>query len=335
MNENKKLRFSREIYPDIYEITLPLPMKNPGPVNVYLFTGNKITLLDTGILQTSSLLKRALQELGLDFSDIEQVIVTHGHIDHSGSAKKIVKNSRGKATVAAHKEDVMRLEKGEGALVISYAKFLGLMGVPVKFRFLSVFIIAAFSLLSRKCKVDRKLLDGETIHMGNYQGTVIDTPGHTQGHICIYLEKEKILFSGDHILPHITPNAFVMIDHQSPLPSRLSQKEYFNSITKIESLNPSIIYPAHGTPIGNLREITDMYRRFYNDRQNLILSILDDGEQGAYQIARKLFPEIRGIMTPLEIFLALSEVYTHLQVLMIDNLVSGYKKKGKFVFKKN
>ena len=51
------------------------------------------------------------------------------------------------------------------------------------------------------------LLNGdETIASGIFNLKVIWTPGHSPGHICLYEPVHKILFSGDHVLPVITPN---------------------------------------------------------------------------------------------------------------------------------
>ena len=73
--------------PDVYSIKLPLSGYKPGPVNVYLFKGDKITLIDTGMKQTANLLRKALEEHGIRFSDIDNIVVTHGHVDHYGAAK--------------------------------------------------------------------------------------------------------------------------------------------------------------------------------------------------------------------------------------------------------
>jgi glyoxylase-like metal-dependent hydrolase (beta-lactamase superfamily II) len=330
--KKNKIKRCQEIYPGIYRITLPIPVDNPGPINVYLFRGKKTTLLDTGILQTAGLLAKALKEIGLSFSDIDQIIITHGHIDHYGAAMKIVQASGRKVKIAVHPEDADRLAYGREVPVKIYFKFLRLMGIPIHFRLMSWFILVIFNLLSKKCRADLSLQDGDIIQMGDYQGTVIGTPGHSQGSICIYLKKENILFSGDHILPHITPNAFVMLDEASPVPERLSQQEFYNSLEKIEALHPDTIYPAHSEPIHDLKKITDMYRDYFSLRQGLIISIMNEGDQTVYQIGRKLFPDISGIQLPLEIFLSISEVYTHLQILMKEDRVSIVQKGDRFIF---
>jgi glyoxylase-like metal-dependent hydrolase (beta-lactamase superfamily II) len=318
-----------EIHPHIHRIILPLPGRQPGPVNAYLFTGKQTTLLDTGISRTARHLEESLRQIGIGFSDIDRIILTHGHIDHYGAAWHVVKRSSGHAAVAVHREDRPVVETGMEVSDRQFSKFYRLMGVPLVFELLFYGMGLFFSSLAENCRVDFCLSDGEKIQMGDYEATIISTPGHTKGSICLYLEKEGILFSGDHVLGHITPNAFVMLESDFDIPWRMSQLEFYDSLRKIESLAPRIVYPAHGKPITDLPGTAAMYREQFSLRQEKILAILRKGAFPVYRIARSLFPEISGKRLPLEIFLAVSEVFTHLQVLEKDGMVAPHVKRGK------
>ncbi len=312
---------SKEIHPNIFKIILPLPGKNPGPVNVYLFTGENITLVDTGIYPTAGKLEKALRELHLRFSDIDQLIFTHGHIDHCGAAKKIIDKGGAKARCFAHAQDIVQIEKGMTVSGRTYSRFLRHLGLPAVICLVLPFFFRWNRFLPLISKVDSPLNDGDTLKMGNHLGKIISTPGHTKGSICIYLEKEEILFSGDHILGHITPNALPMLEEHGSLPVRMSQVEYYDSLSKIEALSPSVIYPAHGKTIVESKRVLEMYRRCFAQRQQSIIDILKSGELTVYQIAVKLFPELSKKRFLLDLFLALSEVYTHLQVLEVEKKV--------------
>ncbi len=318
-----------EIHPHIHRIILPLPGRKPGPVNAYLFTGKQTTLLDCGIHRTAKHLEESLGRIGVGFSDIDRIILTHGHIDHYGAARHIVERSSGRTTVAVHPEDRGVVETGREVSDRQFSKFYRRMGVPLVFELLFYGVGVFFSSLAKNCPVNVCLSDGEKISVGDYEATVILTPGHTKGSICLYLEKEGILFSGDHILGHITPNAFVMLENDLNTPWRMSQVEFYDSLRKIESLAPRIVYPAHGNPIPDLPGTAAMYREQFFFRQEKILAILQKGEAPVYQMARALFPEIRGKRLPLEIFLAVSEVFTHLQVLENDGRVTSCVRRGK------
>ena len=312
-----------EIHPKIFKITLPLPGEKPGPVNVYLFLGKQVTLLDTGTLRTTDLLKSLLSEIGVGFSDIKQIVLTHGHLDHYGAARRIIEGSKGGITIAAHREDKKLVEQGWDVSQKQFAKYFRLMGVPLVHQFSMLLVRWVFSRLAESVSIDRFLSDGDKIVMGDYKATVMATPGHTKGSVSLYLKELNIIFVGDQVIGHITPNAFVMLEDDVILPRRLSQVEFYNSLRKIEALSPRMVYSAHGRPIADLTETANMFREQFSLRQKNILSILSDGSSTVYRIARRLFPDIRGWRLPLEIYLAVSEVYTHLQVLEKENMVAS------------
>lgn len=326
---------SREIHPGIHRIVLPLAGKKPGPVNAYLLTGTAVTLVDTGTLKAFPVLDRALGELGMSCADIDQIILTHGHIDHYGAARKIIAASGRDVAILAHKEDRKLIERGLEVPRMQFVRYYRLMGVPVIFRLSLQLVHWIFSSLAEPCTVSRFISEGDRLLMGDYEATVIETPGHTKGSISLSIEKEGILFPGDHILSHITPNAFVMLDTDFALPRRMSQVEFYDSLRKIEEIAPRIVYPAHGEPIEDVKKTITMFREQFLIRQNNILSMLADGEFTVYEIGRRLFPDIRGKRLPLEIFLMVSEVYTHLQVLEKEKAVLYQKKNDALYYRKS
>lgn len=317
-----------EVLPDVFRITLPLPGKRPGPVNVYLFRGGENTLLDTGTRRSARILERSLHFLGLSFRDIGRIIITHGHLEHYGAARLIARETRGAAVVVAHREDRRSIERGLEVPRMRFLEYYRLMGVPAGHRFSLAALQVVFSFYSDTCLVGRTLEDGENIVVGGRRARVITTPGHTRGSICLFLEEESALFTGDHVLGHITPNAFVMLDEAGGLPRRLSQVEYFESLRKVELLVPRVAHPAHGAPIEDLARTVGLYRRQFASRRENILRILRDGPATPYGIGRRLFPDIGGVRLPLELFLAVSEVFTHLQVLEKEGGVKAEKRKG-------
>jgi glyoxylase-like metal-dependent hydrolase (beta-lactamase superfamily II) len=98
------------------------------------------------------------------------LINTHGHWDHIADDTEIVRLTSAK--VAIHQKDVPLLENPKSVLY------------DLPFRIEGV-------------KPDIVLNDGDVIEVGNLRLTVIHTPGHTLGSICLYEENEKVLFSGD------------------------------------------------------------------------------------------------------------------------------------------
>lgn len=336
MDEKDNFNFSVRVMPGVFRVTLPLPGEKPGPVNVYLFIGrDNTTLLDSGTSKGFGILKNALAEHGLTFDDIDRIVLTHSHIDHYGAVKKILRAAASPVDVAGNFVRTTSIATGLGVSRATMNEFLSLMGVPAMVRNSMRVLSSAFALLGEKCRVTTRISEGRVLSMGDYACRVIETPGHTVDSICLYAEKENVLFSGDHILPHITPNAFVMLEEDRPLPKRMSQKEFYESVDKINRLAPRTVFPAHGRPIENLAEVTAMYKENFSQRENLIMGIIAEGESVVYKIARKLFTNLNTARLPLEIFLAVSEVYTHVQMLEYKQMVGTHLENGLLIITPN
>lgn len=308
-----------QIYPDIYRITLPLSGKKPGPVNVYLFRGEggTTTLLDAGTAPTAPVLERCLKTIGLTFSGIDRIVLTHGHVDHYGAASRVLEGGGGRARVYVHTEDARAVETGIDVSPLAYQRFLRITGIPMGFQMGIIPLFVMFrKIYARRCPVHGHLHHGDMIRLGRYTARVIETPGHTRGSVCFFLEEERLLFSGDHVLGHITPNAFPMLEETCLLPRRLSQKEFYASLDRIRALGPCRIYPAHGQPIPDFAAMHQIYRACFAERQALILeTIRHHPGQSVYAMARTHFPDITGPRFILDLYLAVSEIFTHIQVL--------------------
>ena len=312
------------IHPGIYRIKLPLAGKKPGPVNVYLFKGTKnITLLDTGTYLSWRYLEQVLGKIKVRFRDIDCIVMTHGHVDHYGAAKRIFDGGSRRAMIFAHGEDVSAIEKGDVVPAMSYHRFLILTGTPLCYHFGIVPMFLLFrKRLARTCPVHVHLKDNDTLTLGDYTARVIETPGHTRGSICLHLENEGLLFSGDHILGHITPNAFPMLEKDRFLPLRKSQIEFYKSLDRIRTLGPCLVHPAHGKAIRDFPGVHGIYEACFAARQAAILeTIRTHPGQRVYDMARALFPDISGHRFILDLYLAVSEIFTHIQVLEVQGRV--------------
>src|SRR4051812_557952 len=78
---------------DIVQIPVPLP--HIGSVNAWLLRGDPLTLIDTGPYGDDSYaaLRAGLEDAGVRVEDLELVLVTHHHLDHSGLASTIARDS--------------------------------------------------------------------------------------------------------------------------------------------------------------------------------------------------------------------------------------------------
>ena len=88
---------------------------------------------------------------------------------------------------------------------------------------------------------DRELADGERLTVGDSTLRVIHTPGHAANHLCLVLEEDRLLFSGDHVLNGST----TVVD-----PPDGDMKQYLDSLERLAALPVDFILPAHGHVLG-------------------------------------------------------------------------------------
>jgi len=104
---------------------------------------------------------------------VKEMWLTHGHLDHAGGAKDIRETLNIKI-IGPHEDDQYWLDLIEE----SWAKY-GQAGI------------------GKNVVPDRYLEDGETLSLGDYEFSVLHTPGHTPGHVVIYNQELKLAFVGD------------------------------------------------------------------------------------------------------------------------------------------
>jgi glyoxylase-like metal-dependent hydrolase (beta-lactamase superfamily II) len=333
MINSNSIRNFHEIYPSIYRLSLPMPGKKPGPgpVNVYLFTGKHPALLDTGTSGTAGDLLGALGKMGLDAGGLGKIVFSHGHLDHCGAARALLGALPVRPDTVAHRDDAGAIARGYDTPLRDIMCFLRAMGLPPGQRLRMMFLMSRGRLAFRGCPVSMTVTDGDVLQMGDYKARVIATPGHSRGSMCLHIESEGLLFSGDTVIPHITPNPLVMLETEGGMPARKSQEEFHESLSRLEKLNPRLVFPGHGRPVEELEKVTALYRKHYGLRDRKILSALEKKDLSVYRIARALFPKslLKKGRLILEIYLAVSEVYTHLQVLEEQGLVAMTMRKNK------
>lgn len=180
--------------------------------NIFVISGKKPTIIDTGTgMHKDSVIKKI--ENYIDLSTLSQIILTHEHFDHTGGVKQLYDASGNQPSIIAHREAAPKIERGESM----FARLLG-GSMP-------------------KMPVDHKLVGGETIFIGDENYTILSTPGHTPGCICLYSEQTKTLFSGDTIFAN---GSFGRTDLPGGDSADLQQ-----SIQRLSTLEIDRLYPGH------------------------------------------------------------------------------------------
>lgn len=303
-------------------ITFPVPFM-VGSMNLYLFLAEPLTLLDTGPKTEAArqAIEKTLEANGSAFRDLKRIIITHGHVDHFGLARELVQKSG--AQVYIHPHDLPKVRPGYN-FIQEKLPLLKEAGVPEeRLSELEGWSQMAEQFLDPLDDV-RLLQDGETIPFDSFSLNVVHCPGHSQGHICLYAETEGALFAGDHILKHITPNPAIEPSPGAPEQRSLSLIQYLASLEKVERLNPKIVFPAHGPAIDSPRKRIQETTQHHLRRKERLYRLLNGQGSTAYDLGCKLF----GQPKEMDIYLIVSEVLAHLDLLLRDERAWAQKRDG-------
>lgn len=158
---------------------------------VILDPGAGPTLVDTGVPGMEGAIEDALAEVGATLKDIRRVIVTHHDLDHIGSLEAVVRASGAQVWASARETSFIQGEEWPEKMPPqeAVAQMLADPQTPPQTR----------AMLQRPrvaVRVDRALNDGETLPLAGGVRVVL-TPGHTPGHLSLYLERTGTLITGD------------------------------------------------------------------------------------------------------------------------------------------
>ena len=291
---------------------IPLPTPYPvGRINTYLMPGPPVTLIDTGVRSGRSIkaLEAGLESASLSISDLDAVLITHPHYDHSGAAAEIVR--RAGADVYCHPEAIRDLAEEH----LAFGEALSRYGAPGKL----LEVLAGLDQMNDRFGEPlndipglRTIEDGETVVVGEHTLTPVHTPGHHPGHLCFRVSGQPTVFCGDLILADITPNPLPHFDPSAARGRLPSLSLYLKSLDRLESMGPLEGLPGHDTPVADTAAAASEARKHVLDRsQTLWLLCSDNVGSTLFAIAQKLFGE----EDPVGQALAFSEVLAHCDLL--------------------
>jgi glyoxylase-like metal-dependent hydrolase (beta-lactamase superfamily II) len=279
----------RQLAQDLFRIKVRLhgPLRD---LNSYVFLGKKRNLLiDTGFNEKLCLddLQTGIRELGLDMARTD-VLATHTHSDHCGlvgniaapDAKVYMSTVDGTSLAArfAHTRDYYA-ECGPRFLEDGFPKELW------------EYASKCNDAVAFDATVPHDLTflnENDVVRVGERELRVINTPGHTPGHMCLYDEKEKLMVLGDHVLFDISPN----ITWWKAMDNAL--KSYLVSLRKIAQYSVEIPLPGHrevkGTTAERIEALFTHHRKRLDETREIIRR--NPGISG-YGIAQRLTWKIR------------------------------------------
>jgi glyoxylase-like metal-dependent hydrolase (beta-lactamase superfamily II) len=260
--------------PDLWRIELPLPFRLRS-IALFLVRGEEgYALVDSGIDTDASrdAFDAALSAIGARRSDIRDVYVTHMHPDHIGMA--------GRHAAAGARVHIMRGEERRARYVwserpldawIAFLKSHGSTGES------AASITEAATRLRSLVTLPESFAyveDGDVVRLGDRRARVVWTPGHSDYHYVLVDDDSKAIFSGDHLLPTITPNIGLYPECR---PDPLA--EYLASFSRFSDIAGYTVLPGHGEPYSGLAKRIDELQAHHRQRLQGVWDRAADAEE--------------------------------------------------------
>jgi len=301
----------RELTEISHRIIVPTPYR-VGPANVYAFDSGPVTLFDCGpnTPAAENALRLGLAARGLSIEQVARVVISHGHPDHYGLAPAVRRASG--ATVFVGEHDLPKIN--ERASRFATGALLMEAGMPVE-------VLLDMDRESKRMQELHPTIEeavplrgGERFSFDSFELEVLHLPGHTSGHVCLLEPTRRVLYAGDTLLAHITPNPLLEPTPEDPTVRRKSLVEYVHTLDVLESLDLTEVWTGHGEPIQEPAETIRLMKTHHLERKEEIASRLDDRPASPFELAREMFKDLEGF----DNFLAVSEVVAHLDLLEAD-----------------
>lgn len=306
--------------PGLWVLPVPIPDNPLGWTSVYLLDSDTGPhLVDAGWDDPRSwdALCDGLVEAGTSIEQVRGVVVTHHHPDHHGLAGRVREASG--AWVALHERDAALVRQyrttllSEPGVVLEVARTSLTEAGAAPDEVAQALETLAQLRVEIPVLADRELVHGQLADVPGRQVRVLHTPGHTPGHVCLHLEDEDRLLSGDHLLVGITPHVGIYdLSDRSVDPLQ----EYLDSLRQLAALDPFEVLPAHRARFEGAGERAAELVEHHEERLDELAAIVAEQPLTAWELCGRLtwnrpWREIPLLMRRV----ALAEVLAHVRLL--------------------
>lgn len=302
---------------------IPTPTVFPvGPANIYLHMGSPVTLFDAGTNTEEAFqsLCSGLAGVGLDLADIEQVILTHHHLDHVGLLRRIKESA--KARIIAHESVPAQLPFMFNAdqMREHIKSVLSELGAPIS----KVEAVAEermkYQWLYDPVEIDEVVQDGATI--GPFE--VHFRPGHSPTDTVFIHSAQRWAITGDHLIHKVTPSPLLRRRNAESGKREKSLVQYYDSLIKTRDLSITGCFAGHGSPFTDHCHAIDKTLEHIQKRCLRLLKLLPASGLTPYEMTHLLFPHMPDSM----LYYCLSTTTGHIELLETQGLVFGDHRNG-------
>ncbi|QSE79801.1 MBL fold metallo-hydrolase [Rhodococcus koreensis] len=303
-----------QVRPGLWSIPVPMPRNPLRYVLIYALTiPDGLALIDVGWDSEESwrALVDGIAQTGHHVTDVRYAAVTHLHPDHFGLAPRLREVSG--AALAMHGADAALLGHRSAADTTAdehtWNTQLNQLGAPT-----GILAAARVDLvrLGPGESMDVVLGDGTPLGLPGWDLRAVWTPGHTPGHLTFVDDTHGLMFSGDHMLPRISPNI-------STVPGELENPlhRYLLSLHATTSMPDSEVLPAHEYRFRGIAERARQLMGHHEERFTEIVAALAVWpESTAWEISQHIsWSRPFDSMSDRLLRLAVRETHAHLLVL--------------------
>ncbi len=248
--------------------------------------------------------------------DLRHIFITHAHVDHYGNARRLAEAAPDATLYApdiAHARPMLLDLEEEWERQYTFTRrALLASGLPPHLAELSRSRMADMRSYGDAVPVTRWLQSGEYLTLGD--GTVwqvVALPGHSMTQVGLHQTEHNLFIAADHLLPHVSSNALL----EPPTPGEQRRPRalprYVEMLRWTAGLPIQQVFPGHGEPFTDQRPLIMRRLQGIEERAALIHTALLERPRSVLALVEHLFPKLR----PEEIFLAISEIVGHLDVL--------------------
>jgi glyoxylase-like metal-dependent hydrolase (beta-lactamase superfamily II) len=304
-----------EVRPGVWSIPVPFP-NNPMRYTIaYLLAGDGgAALVDPGWDSDEGweTLKAGLRAAGASPSDITGVVVTHYHPDHLGMAARLRAVGRAWMALGEHEPVPSQFSAGTGDFVAADLAQFTAWGVPAAQLDAVTFREHQWAALRGIAEPELRLPDGALLPVAGLDVRVLATPGHTPGHICLVDAANRLILTGDHVLPRITPHVSLEAHgRDNPV------ADYLASLERMAAAADMEVLPAHEYRFRGLPARVAELKKHTLERSREVEGLLAAGAaRTVWDVARGLtWSRGFGSLRRFTLRLALAETASHLVYL--------------------
>ncbi|HEX4249549.1 MAG TPA: MBL fold metallo-hydrolase [Pseudonocardia sp.] len=306
-----------EVSPGLFRIPLPLPLDGLKAVNVYaLRDGDGLAMIDSGwaVDEARVLLEKALAALGHGIGDVHRFLITHMHRDHYTLAVQLRREFGNRISLGAPELTSVRLSADpDRAPWTSLQAQLRHGGAE---QLLKALLTSADRHDTSVWEDPDDWLDAP-VDLPLRQQTLqaVATPGHTRGHVVYVDPARQAMFTGDHVLPHITPS----VGFEANLTTHSPLGDFLESLRLVRAMPDHQMLPAHGPVSPSVHARVDQLLAHHAERLDEMTAGVAAGAGTAYETAGRVTWTRRGRqfaeLDPFNQCMAVAETSAHLDLL--------------------